>query len=78
MMIYWNYLDKEKEYTYIRKGINMEEIKAQIINLKAEKRKLLNRLKEIEKIEKLILISLLDSKTAKEILEELKESEKDK
>lgn len=54
----------------------MEEIKEQIINLKAEKRKLLNRLKEIEKLGKLILVGLLDGKMAKEIMEEMIENEK--
>lgn len=54
----------------------MEEIKEQIINLKAEKRKLLNRLKEIEKMEKLILVGLLDGKMAKEIIGETIENEK--
>lgn len=54
----------------------MEEIKEQIINLKAEKRKLLNRLKEIENLEKLILVGLLDGKMAKEIMEEMIENEK--
>ena len=54
----------------------MEEIKEQIINLKVEKRRLLNRLKEIEKMEKLILVGLLDGKMAKEIIGETIENEK--
>lgn len=54
----------------------MEEIKEQIMNLKAEKRKLLNRLKEIEKLGKLILVGLLDGKMAREIIGETIGNEK--
>lgn len=48
-----------------------EEIKNYIYKLKREKRQLKIRLKEIEKIEKIILISLLDNKLANDIIEEI-------
>ena len=53
--------------------INMtkEEIKNYIYKLKREKNQLKTRLKEIKKIEKIILISLLDNKLANDIIEEI-------
>lgn len=48
-----------------------EEIKNFIYKLKREKHQLKIRLKEIEKIEKIILISLLDNKLANDIIEEI-------
>ena len=51
--------------------MNKEEIKNYIYKLKREKRQLKIRLKEIEKIEKIILISLLDNKLANDIIEEI-------
>lgn len=47
----------------------MNELKNKIIELKREKKKLIRRLKEIEKAEKIILISLFDDKLAIDLLE---------
>lgn len=51
--------------------MEFEEIKNYIYKLKREKHQLKIRLKEIEKIEKIILISLLDNKLANDIIEEI-------
>lgn len=51
--------------------MNKEEIKNFIYKLKREKHQLKIRLKKIEKIEKIILISLLDNKLANDIIEEI-------
>lgn len=51
--------------------MEFEEIKNYIYKLKREKNQLKTRLKEIEKIEKIILISLLDNKLANDIIEEI-------
>lgn len=51
--------------------MEFEEIKNYIYKLKREKHQLKTRLKEIEKIEKIILISLLDNKLANDIIEDI-------
>lgn len=51
--------------------MEFEEIKNYIYKLKREKNQLKTRLKEIEKEEKIILISLLDNKLANDIIEEI-------
>lgn len=51
--------------------MEFEEIKNYIYKLKREKNQLKTRLKEIEKIEKIILISLVDNKLANDIIEEI-------
>lgn len=51
--------------------MEFEEIKNYIYKLKREKHQLKERLKEIEKEEKIILISLLDNKLANDIIEEI-------
>ena len=51
--------------------MEFEEIKNYIYKLKREKHQLKIRLKEIEKIEKIILISLLDNKLTNDIIKEI-------
>lgn len=53
--------------------MEFEEIKNYIYKLKREKHQLKIRLKEIEKIEKIILISLLDNKLTNDIIKEILE-----